>query len=83
VGSLVSGREFGGVLFVVLVALDAHCASAVAGFAAIHSKAAGVVFFRAGGDVLTGHEITKAPSFLYGPAGVLLKYPGCFIKSPV
>ena len=51
-----AGREFGSVLRVVLIALDAEPASAVARFAAIHSKAAGVVFFCAGGDVLTGHE---------------------------
>jgi hypothetical protein len=56
VGSLVSGREFGGVLGVVLVFGDALLASAVTGLAAIHSKAAGVVFFRAGGDVWAGHE---------------------------
>jgi hypothetical protein len=51
-----AGREFGGVLGVVLVALNAKLASAVAGFAAIHAKAAGVVFFRAGGDVWAGHD---------------------------
>jgi hypothetical protein len=28
----------------------------VAGFAAIHAKAADVVFFRAGGDVQAGHD---------------------------
>ena len=70
-------------LRVVLVFGDALLASAVAGFAAVESKAAGVVFFCAGGDVRAGHEITNAPSFLYGPAGVLLKFPGCFIESPV
>ena len=51
-----AGREFGGVLGVVLVALDAEFASAVAWFAAIHAKVAGVVFFRASGYVLAGHE---------------------------
>jgi hypothetical protein len=56
VGSLVSCREFGGVLRVVLVFGDALLASAVAGFAAVESKAAGVVFFGAGGDVWAGHE---------------------------
>ena len=55
-GSLVSGREFGGVLGVVLVFGDALLASAVAGFAAVESDAAGVVFFCAGGDVRAGHE---------------------------
>ena len=54
-----AGREFGGVLGVVLASLDAELASAVAGFAAIHSKAAGVVFLRAGGDVRAGHETVK------------------------
>jgi hypothetical protein len=56
VGSLVSCREFGGVLGVVLVFGDALLASAVAWFAAVESKAAGVVFFRAGDDVRAGHE---------------------------
>ena len=56
-GSLVSCREFGGVLRVVLVFGDALLASAVAWFAAIHAKVAGVVFFCAGGDVRAGHEI--------------------------
>ena len=56
-----AGREFGGVLGVVLVALDAEPASAVAGFAAIHSKAAGVVFFCADSDVRAGHETTTNP----------------------
>ena len=55
-GSLVSGREFGGVLRVVLVFGDALLASSVAWFAAIHAKVAGVVFFRAGSDVRAGHE---------------------------
>ena len=57
-----AGREFGGVLGVVLASLDAQLACAVAGFAAIHSKAAGVVFFRAGGDVLAGHETVNPPA---------------------
>ena len=56
-----AGREFGGVLGVVLVALYAEFASAVAWFAAIHSKAAGVVFLRAGGDVRAGHETIGSP----------------------
>jgi hypothetical protein len=56
VGSLVSGREFGGVLGVVLAFGNALLASSVAWFAAVESKAAGVVFFRAGGDVRAGHE---------------------------
>jgi hypothetical protein len=56
VGAFVSGREFGGVFGIVLIALDAELASAVAGFAAIHSKAAGVVFFCAGCDVRAGHD---------------------------
>jgi hypothetical protein len=54
-----AGREFGGVLGVVLIALDAELASAVAWLAAIHAKAAGVVFFRAGSDVRAGHETNK------------------------
>ena len=55
-GAFGAGREFGGVLGVVLVALNAEFACAVAWFAAIHSKSAGVEFLCAGGDVLTGHE---------------------------
>jgi hypothetical protein len=51
-----AGREFGGVLGVVLVSLDAEPAGALAGFAAIHAKAAGVVFLRAGDDVLASHS---------------------------
>jgi hypothetical protein len=43
-------------LRVVLVFGDALLAGAVAWFTAIHAKAAGVVFFRAGGDVRAGHE---------------------------
>jgi hypothetical protein len=62
VGSLVSGREFGGVLRVVLVFGDALLASAVAGFAAIHAKVAGVVFFRASGYVWAGHETVYPPA---------------------
>ena len=69
-----AGRKFGGVLRVVLVALDAELASAVAWFAAIHAKAAGVVFFCAGCDVLAGHEtepkIAPPPSS-YSPTGEL------------
>jgi enoyl-CoA hydratase/carnithine racemase len=34
----------------------------VAWLAAIHSKAAGVVFFCAGGDVRAGHETEKPPA---------------------
>jgi hypothetical protein len=49
-------REFGGVLGVVLVALDTELACAVAGFAAIHSKAAYIIFFGADSDVRAGHE---------------------------
>jgi hypothetical protein len=56
VGSLVSGREFSGVLRVVLVFGDALLAGAVAWFAAVESDAAGVVFFCAGSDVWAGHE---------------------------
>jgi hypothetical protein len=56
VGSLVSGREFGGVLRVVLVFGDALLASAVARFASVEIERAGVVFFCAGGDVRAGHE---------------------------
>jgi len=56
VGSLVSCREFGGVLRVVLVFGDALLASAVAGFTAIHAESAGIVFFCAGDDVRAGHE---------------------------
>ena len=52
-----AGREFGGVLGVVLAALDAELAGAVAWLAAIHSKATGVVFLRAGGDVRADHAI--------------------------
>jgi hypothetical protein len=33
----------------------------VAGFAAIHAESAGVVFFRAGSDVLAGHETVAFP----------------------
>jgi hypothetical protein len=62
VGAFVSGREFGGVLRVVLVFGDALLASAVAGLAAVESKAAGVVFFCAGGDVRTGHETVYPPA---------------------
>ncbi len=68
VGSLVSGREFGGVLGVVLVFGDALLAGAVAGFTAVESKAAGVVFFCAGGDVRAGHETVYPPA--YEPTGV-------------
>ena len=60
-GAFGAGREFGGVLGVVLAALDAELAGAVAWFAAIHSKAAGVVFFCAGGDVWAGHETVIVP----------------------
>ena len=63
-----AGREFGGVLRVVLAALDAELASAVAWPAAIHAQSAGVEFLRAGGDVLAGHETLKPPS--YEPTGV-------------
>ena len=63
-----ASREFGGVLGVVLVALDAELASAAAWPAAIHSKAAGVEFLCAGGDVLAGHETLKPPA--YEPTGV-------------
>ena len=49
-------------LFVVLVFGDARPASAVAGFTAIHAKVAGVVFFRAGGDVRAGHETVYPPA---------------------
>jgi hypothetical protein len=45
VGAFVSGREFGGVLFVVLAALDAELAGAVARFAAVESQSADIVFF--------------------------------------
>jgi hypothetical protein len=34
----------------------------VAGFAAIHSEAAGVEFLRAGGDVRAGHETVNPPA---------------------
>ena len=61
-----SGREFGGVLGVVLVALDAETASAVAGFAAVESKAAGVVFAGAGGDVRAGHETVASVAKISG-----------------
>ena len=44
-GAFVSGREFGGVLGVVLASLDAAVAGAVAGFAAVESQSADVVFF--------------------------------------
>ena len=61
-------------LFVVLVALDAETASAVAGFAAIHTKIANIILPRASGDVRACHEITKLllPNS-YDPTGVLLK----------
>jgi hypothetical protein len=61
VGAFVSGREFGGVLRVVLVFGYALLASAVAGLAAIHSKAAGVEFLCADGDVRAGHETAAFP----------------------
>ena len=51
-----AGREFGGVLGVVLVSFDAKLACAVARFAAIHAQSAGVEFFCAGGDVRADHE---------------------------
>ena len=77
-GAFGAGPEFGGVVEVVLVTLNAELAGAVAWLAAIHSKAAGVVFFRAGGDVLAGHEtvaindvIGGIPEVdLYSPTGV-------------
>jgi hypothetical protein len=50
------------VLWVVLASLDANLACAVAGFAAIHAEAASVKFFRAGGDMLAGHETVKFTS---------------------
>ena len=68
VASLGSGGEFGGVLLGVLASLDAELACAVAGFAAIHAESAHVKFFRAGGDVLAGHETVKPPA--YDPTGV-------------
>jgi hypothetical protein len=40
----------------------------VAWFAAVHTKAAGVVFFCAGGDVRAGHETVNPPA--YEPTGV-------------
>jgi hypothetical protein len=55
-GAFRFGEEFFCVGFVVLALFDANLASAVAGFAAIHAKVAGVVFFRAGSDVRAGHE---------------------------
>ncbi len=65
-GAFGACREFGGVLFVVLASLDAKRASAVAGLAAIHSKAAGVVFFGAGGDVRAGRNgIIKCIIFFF------------------
>ena len=67
-GAFGTSREFGGVLGVVLIALDAEIACAVAGLAAIHAKAAGIVFFCAGGDVLASHETVKPPA--YDPTGV-------------
>ena len=63
-----AGREVGGVLGVVLASLDAELAGSMAWFAAIHSKAAGVVFFSAGGDVGAGHETVNPPA--YEPTGV-------------
>jgi hypothetical protein len=60
VGAFGAGREFGGVLRIVLAALDAELAGAVAWFAAIHSKAAGVEFLCAGGDVRAGHKTVKS-----------------------
>ena len=51
-----AGREFGGMLGVVLASLDAELAGAVAWLAAIHSKAAGIEFFCAGGNMLASHE---------------------------
>ena len=51
-----AGCEFGGVLGVVLSALDANLASPVAGFAAIHAESANIVFFSASSDVRADHE---------------------------
>ena len=70
-GAFGAGREFGGVGFGVLAALDAELACAPAWFAAIHSKAAGVVFFGSGGDVQAGHETVNPPA--YEPTGVFWK----------
>ena len=60
-----AGREFGGVLRVVLVALDAQLASAVARFAAVEAESAGVVFAGAGDDVWANHETTTNNSSTY------------------
>jgi hypothetical protein len=62
VASLDSGREFGGVLWVVLASFDAELACSVAWLGAIHSEVAGVKFFRAGGDVLAVHETVNPPA---------------------
>ena len=51
-----AGKEFGGVFFVVLSALDAEFASAVAGLSAIHAESADIVFFSASSDVWADHE---------------------------
>ena len=72
VGSLVSCREFGGVLRVVLVFGNALLASSVTGLAAVEADAAGVVFFCAGGDVRAGHETVMSVlgGLEYVPIGV-------------
>jgi len=62
VGAFGSGGEFGGVLGVVLVALDAELASAVAWLAAIHTEAANIKFFEAGDDMLAVHETVNPPA---------------------
>jgi hypothetical protein len=57
-------REFSGVLFVILASLDAELASAVAWFAAIHAKAAGVVFPCYRCDVFANHSKDMSKSEL-------------------
>ena len=62
VASLGSGGEFGSVLRVVLASFNAELACAMAWLAAIHTEAAHVKFFEAGGDVLAVHDTVKPPS---------------------
>ena len=79
------GEEFFCVGFVVLAFFDANLASPVAGFAAVESKRADIVFFCAGGDVGANHANVIIPpnpgSKLYVPEGVLA-YGVFFAKKP-
>jgi hypothetical protein len=61
-----AGREFGGVLGIVLVALDAELAGSVAWFAAIHAESACIIFPCASSDVLAGHETVASVAKISG-----------------